>query len=71
MQSLLILLVLVTMAFGAAASVTISLAPAYADDSGKGIERASVLYPIAPSRTPIARVIAATAGQQHQANGSR
>ena len=35
MQYLLILLVLVTV-FGAAASVTISLAPAYADDSGKG-----------------------------------
>ena len=36
MQYLLILLVVVTMACGAAASVTISLAPAYADDSGKG-----------------------------------
>jgi hypothetical protein len=35
-QYLLILLVAVTMACGAAASVTISLAPAYADDSGKG-----------------------------------
>ena len=36
MQYLLILLVVITMACGAAASVTISLAPAYADDSGKG-----------------------------------
>jgi hypothetical protein len=36
MQYLLILLVAVTVACGAAASVTISLAPAYADDSGKG-----------------------------------
>jgi hypothetical protein len=36
MQSLLILLVVVTMACGAATSVTISLAPAYADDSARG-----------------------------------
>jgi hypothetical protein len=36
MQYLLILMVAITMACGAAASVTISLAPAYADDSGKG-----------------------------------
>jgi hypothetical protein len=36
MQNLLILLVVLTMACGAAASVTVSLAPAYADDSGKG-----------------------------------
>ncbi len=36
MQYLLILLMVITMACGAAASVTISLAPAYADDSGKG-----------------------------------
>jgi hypothetical protein len=36
MQYLLILLVVTTMAGGAAATVTISLAPAYADDSGKG-----------------------------------
>jgi hypothetical protein len=36
MQYLLILLVAITMACGAAASVTISFAPAYADDSGKG-----------------------------------
>jgi hypothetical protein len=36
MQYVLILLVAVTMGFGAAASVTISLEPAYADDSGKG-----------------------------------
>lgn len=36
MQYLLILLVAVTMACGAAASVTIALVPAYADDSGKG-----------------------------------
>ena len=35
-QYLLVLLVVITMASGAAASVTISLAPAYADDSGKG-----------------------------------
>jgi hypothetical protein len=34
MQNVLILLVLLTMACGTAASVTISLAPAYADDSG-------------------------------------
>jgi hypothetical protein len=36
MQYLLILLVAVTMACGAAAGVTIAFAPAYADDSGKG-----------------------------------
>jgi len=36
MQYLLILLVAITMACGAAASVTISLAPAYADNSAKG-----------------------------------
>jgi hypothetical protein len=36
MQYLLILLVAITMACGAAATVTISLAPAYAGDSGKG-----------------------------------
>ncbi len=36
MQYLLILLVAVTMGCGAAAGVTIALAPAYADDSGKG-----------------------------------
>jgi hypothetical protein len=36
MQNLLILLVVLTMACGAAASVTISLAPAYADDSSRG-----------------------------------
>jgi hypothetical protein len=36
MQNLLIVLVVLTMACGAAASVTTSLAPAYADDSGKG-----------------------------------
>jgi hypothetical protein len=36
MRSLLVLLVALTMACGAAASLTISLAPAYADDSGKG-----------------------------------
>jgi hypothetical protein len=36
MQYLLILLVAVTMACGAAASVTIALVPAYADDGGKG-----------------------------------
>jgi hypothetical protein len=36
MQYLLILLVVITMACGAAASVTISLAPAYGDNSGKG-----------------------------------
>jgi hypothetical protein len=36
MQYLLILLVAITMACGAAASVTISFAPAYAGDSGKG-----------------------------------
>jgi hypothetical protein len=34
MQNLLIVLVVLTMACGAAASVTIALAPAYADDSG-------------------------------------
>jgi hypothetical protein len=36
MQYLLILMLAITMACGVAASVTISLAPAYADDSGKG-----------------------------------
>ena len=36
MQYLLILLVALTMACGAAATVTIALAPAYADNSGKG-----------------------------------
>jgi hypothetical protein len=36
MQYLLILLVAITMACAAAASVTISFAPAYAGDSGKG-----------------------------------
>jgi len=36
MQYLLILLVVITMACGAAASVTISLVPAYADDSARG-----------------------------------
>jgi hypothetical protein len=36
MQYLLILLVVLTMACGAAASVTIAFVPAYADDSGKG-----------------------------------
>jgi hypothetical protein len=36
MQYLLILLVVLTVACGAAAGVTIALAPAYADDSGKG-----------------------------------
>ena len=36
MQYVLILLVAVTLVFGAAASVTVSLASAYADDSGKG-----------------------------------
>jgi hypothetical protein len=36
MQYLLILLVAVTMACGAAAGVTIVLVPAYADDSAKG-----------------------------------
>jgi hypothetical protein len=36
MQYLLILLVLLTMACGAAAGVTIAFAPAYADASGKG-----------------------------------
>jgi hypothetical protein len=36
MQYVFILLVAVTMTFGAAAKVTISLAPAYAEDSGKG-----------------------------------
>ena len=36
MQYLLILLVVLTMACGAAAAVTIALAPAYADNSGKG-----------------------------------
>jgi hypothetical protein len=36
MRSLLVLLVALTLACGAVASVTISLAPAYADDAGKG-----------------------------------
>jgi hypothetical protein len=36
MQYLLIILVAVTMACGAAASVTISLAPAYVSDNGEG-----------------------------------
>ena len=36
MQYLLILLVVLTMACGAAAGVTIALAPAYADNSSKG-----------------------------------
>ncbi|HEY1779848.1 MAG TPA: hypothetical protein VGG79_05345 [Roseiarcus sp.] len=36
MQYLLILLVALTMACGAAATVTIALAPAYADNSAKG-----------------------------------
>ncbi len=36
MEYLLILLVALTMACGAAATVTIALAPAYADNSGKG-----------------------------------
>lgn len=36
MQYLLILLVVLTMACGAAASLTIAFAPAYADASGKG-----------------------------------
>jgi hypothetical protein len=36
MQYLLILLVVLTMACGAAAGVTIALVPAYADNSGKG-----------------------------------
>jgi hypothetical protein len=36
MRSLLVLLVALTMACGAAASVTISLGPAYADNAGKG-----------------------------------
>jgi hypothetical protein len=36
MQYLLILLVVLTIACGAAAGVTIALAPAYADNSGKG-----------------------------------
>jgi hypothetical protein len=36
MQYLLILLVAVTVACGAAAGVTIALVPAYADDSAKG-----------------------------------
>jgi hypothetical protein len=36
MIKMLVLLVALTMAFGAAASVTISFAPAYADDAGKG-----------------------------------
>jgi hypothetical protein len=36
MQYLLILLVAITMACGAAAGVTIALAPAYADHSAKG-----------------------------------
>jgi len=39
MQNLLILLVVLTMACGAAASVTISLAPAYADDSAEALSR--------------------------------
>jgi hypothetical protein len=41
MQYLLILLVAVTMACGAAAGVTIAFAPAYADDSGKGYSEPS------------------------------
>jgi hypothetical protein len=36
MRSLLVLLVALTMACGAAASVTIAHAPAYADEAGKG-----------------------------------
>jgi hypothetical protein len=36
MRSLLVLLVALTMACGAAASVTIAYAPAYADEAGKG-----------------------------------
>jgi hypothetical protein len=36
MRSLLVLLLALTMACGAAASLTVSLAPAYADDAGKG-----------------------------------
>ena len=36
MRSLLVLLVALTMACGAAAGLTVSLAPAYADDAGKG-----------------------------------
>ena len=36
MRSLLFLLVALTMACGAAASLTISLAPAYADGAGEG-----------------------------------
>jgi hypothetical protein len=36
MRYVLVLLVAVTMACGAAAGVTISLAPAYADDNGEG-----------------------------------
>ena len=36
MRSLLVLLVALTMTCGAAAGVTIALAPAYADDAGKG-----------------------------------
>jgi hypothetical protein len=36
MRSLFVLLVALTMACGAAASLTIVLAPAYADDVGKG-----------------------------------
>ena len=36
MRSLLVLLVALTMACGAAAGLTVSLAHAYADDAGKG-----------------------------------
>jgi hypothetical protein len=36
MRGLLLLLVALTMTCGAAASVTIAFAPAYADDAGKG-----------------------------------
>jgi hypothetical protein len=36
MRSLLVLLVALTMVCGAAASVTVALAPAYADDASKG-----------------------------------
>jgi hypothetical protein len=36
MQYLLIVLVFLTMAYGAAAGITVTLAPAYADDSGRG-----------------------------------
>ena len=36
MRSLLVLLVVLTMACGAAAGLTVSLAHAYADDAGKG-----------------------------------